>query len=87
MSYYINLNIAKNRHFKIHDDQTVISCKESKTTTCLKWTYGLLGQNYRIATFSTLIICVNIYHFEVEIDRTILTCLNKLIEKAQNCYV
>ncbi len=49
MSYYIKINIPKNHHSRIHNDNAIISYKKS---TCLKGTYGLFGHNYRVAKLS-----------------------------------
>ena len=46
--------------------------------TCLKWTLGLFGHNYRVATLSTFYLTVD------KNDRTILTCLiYELLQKKQ----
>ncbi len=47
-----------------------INVKISKT--CLEWTYGLFGQDYKVVTLSTLYLVVS----EITIDRTILAFLN-----------
>ncbi len=55
-------------------------CKNVKINK-IKWTYGLFGHKYRIATLSTLYLTILgtmliLYHDKFEIDRKILTYLN-----------
>ena len=46
-----------------------IDVKKVKKSTCLKWTCGHFGNDYRVATLTTTGI-------KMQIDRTILMCLN-----------
>ncbi len=41
--------------------------------TSLKWTYGLLSQDYRIAALCTFYLTIRDHHVEFEIGRIILT--------------
>ena len=41
-------------------NMAIISCKNIQKSTCIKWTYGLLGQDYRVALLSTLYITVSV---------------------------
>ncbi len=48
-----------------------------KKITCLKWMYGLFGQDYRVATLSTFYLSVfRNHHTKLEIDKRIITYLN-----------
>ncbi len=44
-------------------------------SSCLKWPYGLYGNDNKVTTLSELYITVK-DHAKFEIERTILTCLN-----------
>ena len=39
-----------------------------------KWTYGLFGENYRVATLTLLYLTVLGIIIKFELDRSILTC-------------
>ena len=55
------MTICMKANLKKSDDQTNINkyrvdanITKCQKSTCLKWTYGLFGYNYRVATLSTL---------------------------------
>ena len=47
--------------------------KKVKKLKCFKWTYGLSGNDYRVDILPYLTMN---HHPKLEIDLTILTCLN-----------
>ena len=55
-------------------NRMIISQENSKKSAYFKWTYGLFGNGYRVATLSKLYLIV-IGNEMFEIDMTILTYL------------
>ena len=64
----------RNQYTKNQINWIIRSHKKVKTSTCLKWMYGHSGNDHRVATLSKLYLATK--GITMEIDRTILTCLN-----------
>ena len=68
ISKLIFLRIINAKFMKIRQ---IFHVNNVKKSTCLKWTYGLFGNNYQIATLSTLYLTVSrTYRFESDFDMT-----------------